>query len=173
MIRRPPRSTRTVTLFPYTTLFRSVGLSRAEHRLVQRYRPLAADALLLQPGAELRRDPVSAPDDRPRPADGRRVPLPDPQQRGPVRRGLPGRQQRRPRTAVRVRRPALDVQLAEPYRAGLALARRSGLHRSQRSVLLPGSGHQSGYRSAGSPRSARYAYLPRQYLYRTPQHARL
>src|SRR3546814_13009671 len=29
MIRRPPRSTRTDTLFPYTTLFRSVGLSRA------------------------------------------------------------------------------------------------------------------------------------------------
>src|SRR3546814_11625358 len=26
MIRRPPRSTRTVTLFPYTTLFRSVVL---------------------------------------------------------------------------------------------------------------------------------------------------
>src|SRR3546814_14240299 len=26
MIRRPPRSTRTVTLFPYTTLFRSVPL---------------------------------------------------------------------------------------------------------------------------------------------------
>src|SRR3546814_17830575 len=27
MIRRPPRSTRTDTLFPYTTLFRSFGLS--------------------------------------------------------------------------------------------------------------------------------------------------
>src|SRR3546814_15721617 len=27
MIRRPPRSTRTDTLFPYTTLFRSAGLS--------------------------------------------------------------------------------------------------------------------------------------------------
>src|SRR3546814_14011256 len=27
MIRRPPRSTRTDTLFPYTTLFRSYGLS--------------------------------------------------------------------------------------------------------------------------------------------------
>src|SRR3546814_14292796 len=27
MIRRPPRSTRTDTLFPYTTLFRSKGLS--------------------------------------------------------------------------------------------------------------------------------------------------
>src|SRR3546814_13830088 len=28
MIRRPPRSTRTDTLFPYTTLFRSIGLDR-------------------------------------------------------------------------------------------------------------------------------------------------
>src|SRR3546814_10779788 len=27
MIRRPPRSTRTDTLFPYTTLFRSLGIS--------------------------------------------------------------------------------------------------------------------------------------------------
>src|SRR3546814_7060458 len=29
MIRRPPRSTRTDTLFPYTTLFRSVSVQRA------------------------------------------------------------------------------------------------------------------------------------------------
>src|SRR3546814_14436953 len=34
MIRRPPRSTRTDTLFPYTTLFRSDGLA-AGHRGVQ------------------------------------------------------------------------------------------------------------------------------------------
>src|SRR3546814_12707270 len=31
MIRRPPRSTRTDTLFPYTTLFRSVGRGGAQH----------------------------------------------------------------------------------------------------------------------------------------------
>src|SRR3546814_342354 len=31
MIRRPPRSTRTDTLFPYTTLFRSVELLREKH----------------------------------------------------------------------------------------------------------------------------------------------
>src|SRR3546814_17323413 len=31
MIRRPPRSTRTDTLFPYTTLFRSVALSLWSH----------------------------------------------------------------------------------------------------------------------------------------------
>src|SRR3546814_6253383 len=30
MIRRPPRSTRTDTLFPYTTLFRSVAVDRDE-----------------------------------------------------------------------------------------------------------------------------------------------
>src|SRR3546814_15614717 len=36
MIRRPPRSTRTDTLFPYTTLFRSgeIALGAAEHMLI-------------------------------------------------------------------------------------------------------------------------------------------
>src|SRR3546814_5463733 len=32
MIRRPPRSTRTDTLFPYTTLFRSAARVRGEHQ---------------------------------------------------------------------------------------------------------------------------------------------
>src|SRR3546814_13549914 len=32
MIRRPPRSTRTDTLFPYTTLFRSAGAPAPLHR---------------------------------------------------------------------------------------------------------------------------------------------
>src|SRR3546814_1936060 len=36
MIRRPPRSTRTDTLFPYTTLFRSQGRSRAVHAMAAR-----------------------------------------------------------------------------------------------------------------------------------------
>src|SRR3546814_4064522 len=31
MIRRPPRSTRTDTLFPYTTLFRSMVVERVHH----------------------------------------------------------------------------------------------------------------------------------------------
>src|SRR3546814_18240571 len=35
MIRRPPRSTRTDTLFPYTTLFRSVSVLTGEE--IQRY----------------------------------------------------------------------------------------------------------------------------------------
>src|SRR3546814_2016211 len=44
MIRRPPRSTRTDTFFPYTTLFRSVGRGflweqKHTHRLMQTYRP--------------------------------------------------------------------------------------------------------------------------------------
>src|SRR3546814_13618963 len=34
MIRRPPRSTRTDTLFPYTTLFRSVGAQREADNLL-------------------------------------------------------------------------------------------------------------------------------------------
>src|SRR3546814_1837935 len=34
MIRRPPRSTRTDTLFPYTTLFRSVRTDRAGGRSI-------------------------------------------------------------------------------------------------------------------------------------------
>src|SRR3546814_19928621 len=38
MIRRPPRSTRTDTLFPYTTLFRSIGT-----RVVGRDRGFAGD----------------------------------------------------------------------------------------------------------------------------------
>src|SRR3546814_18086106 len=44
MIRRPPRSTRTDTLFPYTTLFRSwssrsrFSLPQSRHRRMPRYR---------------------------------------------------------------------------------------------------------------------------------------
>src|SRR3546814_1167663 len=36
MIRRPPRSTRTDTLFPYTTLFRSAGYHPGPHRGIAR-----------------------------------------------------------------------------------------------------------------------------------------
>src|SRR3546814_16472670 len=35
MIRRPPRSTRTDTLFPYTTLFRSFGDRRSHRHLLE------------------------------------------------------------------------------------------------------------------------------------------
>src|SRR3546814_13165711 len=47
MIRRPPRSTRTDTLFPYTTLFRSVPEFVEEQRAPVR--------LLVPPGARARR----------------------------------------------------------------------------------------------------------------------
>src|SRR3546814_4978361 len=47
MIRRPPRSTRTDTLFPYTTLFRSVNLPR--HR-----RPAPGNQLRQQPAQRQR-----------------------------------------------------------------------------------------------------------------------
>src|SRR3546814_12366889 len=45
MIRRPPRSTRTDTLFPYTTLFRSLGpggraMALPRHRRGRTLRPL-------------------------------------------------------------------------------------------------------------------------------------
>src|SRR3546814_8432847 len=35
MIRRPPRSTRTDTLFPYTTLFRSTEIAKLQRRLAE------------------------------------------------------------------------------------------------------------------------------------------
>src|SRR3546814_20377742 len=38
MIRRPPRSTRTDTLFPYTTLFRSADVYTLDNSLPARYR---------------------------------------------------------------------------------------------------------------------------------------
>src|SRR3546814_11313965 len=41
MIRRPPRSTRTDTLFPYTTLFRSPGLMKTP--MVERSAGMAAE----------------------------------------------------------------------------------------------------------------------------------
>src|SRR3546814_13543585 len=47
MIRRPPRSTRTDTLFPYTTLFRSIGPSARCHR--SRDREIALAVGQLQP----------------------------------------------------------------------------------------------------------------------------
>src|SRR3546814_9129183 len=42
MIRRPPRSTRTDTLFPYTTLFRSAAAGLSCHRFCRRMYPVDA-----------------------------------------------------------------------------------------------------------------------------------
>src|SRR3546814_3594960 len=44
MIRRPPRSTRTDTLFPYTTLFRSPGCGRSRRRAADRPGPASPAA---------------------------------------------------------------------------------------------------------------------------------
>src|SRR3546814_9291966 len=40
MIRRPPRSTRTDTLFPYTTLFRSLGHAEGTYQIPELREPL-------------------------------------------------------------------------------------------------------------------------------------
>src|SRR3546814_3647596 len=48
MIRRPPRSTRTDTLFPYTTLFRSGDAGRAHQHHVGRAEVLAEAGLLVE-----------------------------------------------------------------------------------------------------------------------------
>src|SRR3546814_1874861 len=45
MIRRPPRSTRTDTLFPYTTLFRSYRLCNRRSRSARQARPDLAQAV--------------------------------------------------------------------------------------------------------------------------------
>src|SRR3546814_16116613 len=62
MIRRPPRSTRTDTLFPYTTLFRSFVEQRLRAGVERRE---AAD----DPRLALRDDEVGAGDDEERRAD--------------------------------------------------------------------------------------------------------
>src|SRR3546814_14857117 len=60
MIRRPPRSTRTDTLFPYTTLFRTSPSPRSPERRVDRRRGVGEPGgaflgdveMILQPDAE-------------------------------------------------------------------------------------------------------------------------
>src|SRR3546814_5028850 len=47
MIRRPPRSTRTDTLFPYTTLFRSIGLRALRRKRACPRRVPTADTIFL------------------------------------------------------------------------------------------------------------------------------
>src|SRR3546814_11847070 len=69
MIRRPPRSTRTDTLFPYTTLFRSVAPTRLErHR--QREPP---DGFPPDPFAEPQRAGLALPDSGPTPQPTQRI----------------------------------------------------------------------------------------------------
>src|SRR3546814_16038557 len=64
MIRRPPRSTRTDTLFPYTTLFRSDrrALERGQKNPAQRIAERQAEAALQRFGDEGRLAPAVARD---------------------------------------------------------------------------------------------------------------
>src|SRR3546814_18293190 len=71
MIPRPPRSTRTDTLFPYTTLFRSDRVRLRRHRPVRRlrrrrpHRPrVAGRDLLRRTGGRRRRVRREGPGDR-------------------------------------------------------------------------------------------------------------
>src|SRR3546814_3755849 len=52
MIRRPPRSTRTDTLFPYTTLFRSAELRRCPRLHDEEQRVRASRQTLMQEAAK-------------------------------------------------------------------------------------------------------------------------
>src|SRR3546814_13508249 len=68
MIRRPPRSTRTDTLFPYTTLFRS---TLSEEEYLDKQEEFGEDAFTAKIGAEAMKDMLGALDiaaerDRPR-----------------------------------------------------------------------------------------------------------
>src|SRR3546814_16532426 len=84
MIRRPPRSTRTDTLFPYTTLFRSEGLRilRPEHPVLRLRRDVPGPpdgaghdpAGLLPPARHLRFNPSGRRAGRRRRGHLRRVP---------------------------------------------------------------------------------------------------
>src|SRR3546814_1693424 len=62
MIRRPPRSTRTDTLFPYTTLFRSI----AAHGLLQNLivRPSAKGKFEVEAGERRRRAMIALADEK-------------------------------------------------------------------------------------------------------------
>src|SRR3546814_15293033 len=74
MIRRPPRSTLTDTLFPYTTLFRSQGRAAGDRRLL----PLPA-GLLRPAGLAQQRDlPPLGNQAAQQRGDARRLPAPGP-----------------------------------------------------------------------------------------------
>src|SRR3546814_14344180 len=63
MIRRPPRSTRTDTLFPYTTLFRSKGLDRQRPGAIARVpaRRVEKQIFAIFETEERQRDKIVAP----------------------------------------------------------------------------------------------------------------
>src|SRR3546814_2640782 len=96
MIRRPPRSTRTDTLFPYTTLFRSVVEGhRAKYRSPQMVWP-SSGALARVSAALFSRDRRQS---RHRPvARSRPARRPDAALRRPRRSAQPGDRAREPRS---------------------------------------------------------------------------
>src|SRR3546814_11787581 len=97
MIRRPPRSTRTDTLFPYTTLFRS--LQQHEEDEADEVRPRRRDrALLAEGGLDDRRRVDAVGVERDRAAGGDEE---HPHQRSPV-----AREQRPERARAAVSHPA-------------------------------------------------------------------
>src|SRR3546814_5304469 len=55
MIRRPPRSTRTDTLFPYTTLFRSAGVVDENLRAAPAFADFAMQAIAVLPATGVER----------------------------------------------------------------------------------------------------------------------
>src|SRR3546814_4753839 len=75
MIRRPPRSTRTDPLFPYTTLFRSVGFRHAVRVLALLHRVAAIVRCIEQLARKARRHRVLAArtGGGDQPADGERL----------------------------------------------------------------------------------------------------
>src|SRR3546814_5019401 len=54
MIRRPPRSTRTDTLFPYTTLFRSMARKKLNSAAVRRSTPRVSAPMMVAPDRLMR-----------------------------------------------------------------------------------------------------------------------
>src|SRR3546814_12255126 len=127
MIRRPPRSTRTDTLFPYTTLFRS-------RRARLRYHGGAgADARCRDAGAQARRHlPVQRPR---RPAAVRLRHRRDPRIPGeedPALRPLPGPSAARPRD----QRYHAEAEVRTPRHWESAATGKSGYDRT---VILGGT----------------------------------
>src|SRR3546814_8172239 len=103
MLRRPPRSTRTYTLFPYTTLFRA-------------RRPAAGAAERERSGDRTRQPAAQRGRARPAPDDAGggladRQPLPDPGTG--AHRAAPPAQGLQPRTAATGRRPVRPARSEE------------------------------------------------------------
>src|SRR3546814_18512062 len=112
MIRLPPRSTRTDTLFPYTTLFRSLVENVAQQRRVVAHGNVQAVELV---GLEDAGDAQAAD-------EVLRHEVLHHRQRGDQQIGLP-RQHGRHQVEHRLRLDALDVGVVPPQEVGRASCR--------------------------------------------------